>query len=89
MSRLRKGLRGSAKFYKGGIRLYPEDELYREMAFISYYFHWSEDSVMYLEHRERRKWCKEISGINRELNPSKEKKEKSITEMKPGKFSFN
>ena len=59
------------------------------MAFISYYFHWDEASVMTLEHRERRKWCKEISGINKELNPSKEKKEKSITEMQPPGFSFN
>ena len=63
--------------------------MYREMAFISYYFHWSEDTVLRLEHRERRKWCSEISGINRELNPSKEKKEKSITEMKPISFSLN
>ena len=60
------------------------------MAFISYYFHWSEENVMCLEHRERRKWCREISGINRELNPSKkEKKEKSITEMQPGRFVMN
>ncbi len=44
---------------------------------------------MCLEHRERRKWCREISGINRELNPSKEKKEKSITEMQPGRFIMN
>lgn len=66
------------------MRLYPEEELYKEMAFISYYFHWSEDNVMGLEHRQRRKWCGEISGINASLNPSKEKKEKSIIDMKPG-----
>ena len=69
------------------MRLYPEDELYKEMAFISYYFHWSEDNVLNLEHRERRKWCHEISGINKELSPSKEKKEKSITEWKAGGFN--
>ena len=65
------------------MRLYPEDELYKEMAFISYYFHWSEGEVMNLEHAERRKWCSEISGINKELSPSGEKKEKSITEWNP------
>jgi hypothetical protein len=63
------------------LRLYPKDELYREMAFISYYFHWSEEEVAALEHADRRRWCSEISSINKELSPSKDKKEKSITEM--------
>ncbi|MBQ7564211.1 MAG: hypothetical protein IJT16_09500 [Lachnospiraceae bacterium] len=63
------------------MRLYPEEELYREMSFISYYFHWSESNVLGLAHRERRRWCSEISGINAALNPSKDKKEKSILEM--------
>ena len=83
MSGLRKGLPGAPKFYKGGIRLYPEEELYREMSFISYYFHWSEEEVLKLDHLSRRKWCREISQINKSLNPSKEKKEKSILEMQP------
>ncbi len=52
------------------------------MSFISYYFHWGQDEVMSLEHAERRRWCSEISSINKSLNPSK-KKEKSIFEMKP------
>ncbi len=70
------------------MRLYPEDELYKEMSFISYYFHWSEDDVLKLEHRQRRKWCSEISTINSSLNPSKEKKEKSILDMKPVSFNM-
>ncbi len=53
------------------------------MAFISYYFHWSEDQVMRIEHMRRRKWCAEISTINQSLNPSENRKEKSITEMIP------
>ncbi len=58
--------------------------MYKEMAFISYYFHWSQDEVEKLEHVERRRWCKEISTINKSLNPSKNnKKEKSILEFKP------
>ena len=65
------------------MRLYPKDELYREMSFISYYFHWSEDEVLSLDHVSRRRWCSEISEINKSLNPSKKKKEKSILEMKP------
>ena len=52
------------------------------MSFISYYFHWGMDDVLALDHRSRRRWCKEISGINEALNPSKDKKEKSILDMK-------
>lgn len=52
------------------------------MSFISYYFHWSNEDVLKLEHAERRKWCSEISHINQSLNPSKNKKEKSILDMK-------
>jgi len=65
------------------LRLYPKDELYREMSFISYYFHWSESEVLSLDHVSRRRWCSEISGINESLSPSKDKKEKSIFDMKP------
>ena len=65
------------------MRLYPSDDLFREMSFISYYFHWSEDEVMRLPHAERRRWCSEISEINKSLNPSKKIKEKSILDMKP------
>lgn len=47
---------------------YPLDRLYEEMAFISYYFHWPPDEVMNLEHRERRRWCDEISRVNQKVN---------------------
>ncbi|MCR5503806.1 MAG: hypothetical protein K6F53_12445 [Lachnospiraceae bacterium] len=56
--------------------------MYREMAFISYYFHWGQDEVLAIDHRSRRRWCREISEINEKLNPSKDKKEKSIFDMK-------
>jgi len=63
--------------------------LYKEMAFISYYFHWSDDSVLGMEHHMRRRWCREISAINRSLTPSDKKgKEKSIFELKPTRTSF-
>jgi hypothetical protein len=52
------------------------------MGFISYYFHWSKDEVMALDHASRRRWCEEISSINSSLNPSDDKrKEKSILEF--------
>jgi hypothetical protein len=50
------------------MQAYPVDELYEEMAFIAYHFHWSREELMSLEHAERRRWCAEISQINRELN---------------------
>jgi len=52
------------------------------MSFISYYFHWSAEEVMALDHGSRRRWCEEISSINSSLNPSdSKKKEKSILEF--------
>ncbi len=53
------------------------------MAFISYYFHWSEQEVMHMEHKERRRWCSQISSINASLNPADKNREKSILDMKP------
>ena len=50
------------------MKSYPEELLFREMAFIAYYLHWSREEIMQLEHAERRRWCEEISRINRELN---------------------
>ena len=55
--------------------------MYKEMSFISYYFHWGQDDVLRMEHAERRRWCEEISAINSSLNPSEKKKEKSIREF--------
>ena len=42
--------------------------LYEEMAFIAMHFHWSHGDLMRLEHRERRRWCAEISAVNRVRN---------------------
>ena len=47
---------------------YPLDQLYEEMAFIAYHFHWNRNELLSLEHAERRGWCREISRINRELD---------------------
>lgn len=49
---------------------YPVAELYGEMAFIAAHFHWSRDSLLLMEHGERRRWCREISSINRSLDRS-------------------
>lgn len=52
------------------------------MSFISYYFHWGAREVMELDHHQRRRWCEEISSINKSLNPSSKDKEKSIFELR-------
>ena len=44
------------------------------MAFIAYYFHWSKDVVMNLEHSERIRWCREISAINEKTGNVEKKK---------------
>jgi hypothetical protein len=42
------------------------------MAFIAYHFHWSHAELMNVEHSERRRWCEEISRINRKLSDEPE-----------------
>ena len=48
--------------------LYPQEQLYQEMTFLSYYLHWSRDDVMKLSHVERRRWCSEVSAVNKKLS---------------------
>ncbi|WP_123919625.1 MULTISPECIES: DUF6760 family protein [Georgenia] len=50
------------------MRAYPVAQLYEEMAFIAYHFHWPQTELMSLEHAQRRRWCEEISQINRRLD---------------------
>ena len=52
----------------GGIVGYPLDSLFEEVAFIAYHFHWGCESLLELEHRERRRGVEEISKINRRLS---------------------
>ncbi len=44
------------------------DRIYEEVAFIAYHFHWPQGEILAMEHRERRRWCDEISKINRRLS---------------------
>ena len=53
---------------RGGIVGYPLAALYQEVAFIAYHFHWPPESVLTLEHAERRRWVEEISAINERAN---------------------
>ncbi|MBR1497078.1 MAG: hypothetical protein IJ617_05585 [Oscillospiraceae bacterium] len=55
--------------------MYPKEQLWQEMTFLSYYLHWPRGEVMNLDHLERRRWCREVSEVNRKLNgPDKQNK---------------
>jgi transcriptional antiterminator len=50
------------------MKAYPVKMIYEEMAFIAMHFHWSHAELLRLEHHERRRWCSEISAVNRVAN---------------------
>jgi hypothetical protein len=54
------------------MNLTPRAQLYEEMAFVAFHFHWSRAELMELEHAERRRWCQEVSAINKRLAPAPE-----------------
>ena len=35
--------------------------------------HWPMEELMNLDHRERRRWCEEVSAINRKIGDNKPK----------------
>lgn len=47
---------------------YPLEDVYEEVAFVSYHFNWSRAEVLSMAHWERRQWCEEISSINERMN---------------------
>jgi len=70
---LRQGSGDPAKFFGSRrIDLYPADKLFEEAAFLAYYLHWSHDEIMALPHRDRLRWCGEVSKINSKLNDEPE-----------------
>jgi hypothetical protein len=63
---LREGVRAP-----GGIASYPLENIFKEVAFIAYHFHWTRDEVLELSHKERHAWVKEISDINDKINKAR------------------
>jgi len=62
-SQLRGGYR-----QPGGIKGYPLDELFEEVAYLAYYLHWPLKDIVEMEHDERREWVEQIAEINRRLS---------------------
>jgi hypothetical protein len=52
----------------GGVLGYPLKQLYEEVAFVAYHFHWTHAEILNMEHGDRGRWVREISGINRQMN---------------------
>lgn len=52
----------------GGLIQYPQAQLMEEMAFIAYHFGWPAETVLQLEHEDRREWVRQISLINQQMN---------------------
>ena len=58
--------------HAGGITSYPLEELYEEVAYIAYYFHWGLEEILGMEHHDRRMWASKIADINRKLTEPEE-----------------
>jgi len=43
---------------------YPLPQLQEEVAFVAYYLHWDHDTVMQMEHKDRREWVRQVSSLN-------------------------
>lgn len=46
---------------------YATDRLYSEVAYVAYYLHWSYDTILDLEHAERRRYVAEIGALNNRI----------------------
>ncbi len=49
---------------------YPQDQLHQEVAYIAFHLHWSLESIMSMEHQERRNWVGEAARIVQTMNQS-------------------
>lgn len=49
----------------GGIVSYPLERLRQEVAALAMYFHWPYETIMTMEHEERRLWVKEMNKLLR------------------------
>ena len=67
MSRVQREFSGRGPEFGGAIG-YPSAELFEEVAYVAYHFHWPYTDLMNLDHLERRRWLQEIAKINERIN---------------------
>ena len=70
MPRVRRRLRTRVRPL-GGIVSYPLENIFKEVAFVAYHFHWDRDLILDMPHKERHAWVKEISAINEKINATR------------------
>jgi hypothetical protein len=46
---------------------YATDRLFEEVAYLAYYFHWSLDAVLDLEHPVRQRFIAEVAKIHEQM----------------------
>ncbi|MFF2999754.1 DUF6760 family protein [Streptomyces sp. NPDC057950] len=42
---------------------YATDPIHEEIAYIAYHFHWSLETILDLEHRDRRRFTEQIAAL--------------------------
>jgi hypothetical protein len=47
---------------------YAPDQIYEEVAYVAYHFHWALDDLLDLDHRERGRYVREIANINTRMS---------------------
>jgi hypothetical protein len=47
---------------------YAVVQLYEEIAYVAYHFHWAHEELIDLEHLRRKAFVREIAKINHRLN---------------------
>ena len=65
---MRREVQGGGASPGGIAKSYPLDRIYEEIAFLGYYLHWGYEELMGMEHRERLRFCREVSRINDQMN---------------------
>lgn len=43
---------------------YAPEQIYEEVAYVAYHFHWALDDILDLEHAQRQRYVREIAQIN-------------------------
>jgi hypothetical protein len=46
------------------MKLYPEDALWEEVAYLAYHLHWTLDSLLDLEHHDRARLIRAVAELN-------------------------
>ncbi|KOU51310.1 hypothetical protein ADK54_08900 [Streptomyces sp. WM6378] len=61
---MRAVLRGRAgREPPGGIVTYAADRIEEETAYLAYHFHWDMDSILDLEHADRRAYVRRVAAL--------------------------